>query len=707
MSIQQIADRAPIHSRELLVTWTARVAPSLIAAITLAAPLSLSAQEILITVTADAPNTESLPLSSTLLDTLDAAERGQRHLDELMDQIPNLGSSGGNSRARFFQIRGIGEVEQFVGAPNPSVSFMVDGLELSNLGALGSLFDLETVRVDRGPQGFTGGASSLAGRIQLESTPPQGSPAGFAELTAGSDSLFAKGLAFGGTIPGTRQLSVRGSLYHRQQDGFLDNEFLRRDDTNGRDEFSGRLNFHFQPAEETSLALSLLNLENDNGYDAFTITNTRTTQSDRPGQDRIHLRGGSLRVEHSFDAYLTLIGRGGLSEADQLYSYDGDWGNDPFWGENAPYDYFSRTDRSRRTGTAELALTSNAALNRFEDLTYQVGTFFERLRESTFQQDDASGSVYNELQSRFTDRRRAIYGNLTLPVLTDTALILGGRVEEQELSYSDSQETVGGDSNTELMGKVGLEHQLNSKWVISSDLRTGFRGGGINPGTRISPEERSYKPEQLTNVEFGARFTLLEGSWTGSTTAFWNTRRSQQVQTSRQDDPSDPLAYTYFIANASRGDGIGLEHQSRFQATERLQLNLSGALLRARYEGFQDLEEDRGSRDLAHAPRWEFAVGARYDLTARWFTRIDLTGKDRFYYGEGHDERSDPYALLGAAIGYDDGVFSAVLWGRNVLDETYATRGYFFGNEPPDFPNKLYEQRGEPAQVGLTVQYRF
>jgi hypothetical protein len=37
----------------------------------------------------------------------------------------------------------------------------------------------------------------------------------------------------------------------------------------------------------------------------------------------------------------------------------------------------------------------------------------------------------------------------------------------------------------------------------------------------------------------------------------------------------------------------------------------------------------------------------------------------------------------------------------------YAVRGFFFGNEPPDFADKLYIQRGDPRQVGVTFHYSF
>jgi hypothetical protein len=34
-------------------------------------------------------------------------------------------------------------------------------------------------------------------------------------------------------------------------------------------------------------------------------------------------------------------------------------------------------------------------------------------------------------------------------------------------------------------------------------------------------------------------------------------------------------------------------------------------------------------------------------------------------------------------------------------------RGFFFENEPPDFPTRLYVRRGDPRQLGFTVDMRF
>ena len=47
------------------------------------------------------------------------------------------------------------------------------------------------------------------------------------------------------------------------------------------------------------------------------------------------------------------------------------------------------------------------------------------------------------------------------------------------------------------------------------------------------------------------------------------------------------------------------------------------------------------------------------------------------------------------------------VWGRNVFDEDYVVRGFYFGNEPPLFENKRYVQLGEPRQFGVTARWEF
>jgi outer membrane receptor protein involved in Fe transport len=97
------------------------------------------------------------------------------------------------------------------------------------------------------------------------------------------------------------------------------------------------------------------------------------------------------------------------------------------------------------------------------------------------------------------------------------------------------------------------------------------------------------------------------------------------------------------------------------------------------------------------------------------FARIELTGKDKYYFSDSHNEISDPYQLLNGHIGYNFGNWSIKLWGRNILDTRYATRGFYFGLEPiwneelqdHEYPDKKYVSYGDPAHFGVTMEYGF
>ena len=59
-----------------------------------------------------------------------------KHFESLSYLIPNLNFSASDSRARYFQIRGIGERSGYQGTPNTSVAFLIDDVDYSGQGVL-------------------------------------------------------------------------------------------------------------------------------------------------------------------------------------------------------------------------------------------------------------------------------------------------------------------------------------------------------------------------------------------------------------------------------------------------------------------------------------------------------------------------------------------------------------------------------------------
>jgi outer membrane receptor protein involved in Fe transport len=141
--------------------------------------------------------------------------------------------------------------------------------------------------------------------------------------------------------------------------------------------------------------------------------------------------------------------------------------------------------------------------------------------------------------------------------------------------------------------------------------------------------------------------------------------------------------------------------------TGDLDLYASVGLLRG---GFPDAVTEfpwLGGRDQAHAPRYTLAAGVIYRKANGFFARVDASARDEFFFDVSHDQASQAYELLHARVGYEGENWVVQLWGRNLTDEDYAVRGFYFGNEPPDFPATLYTRLGDPRQVGVTLERRF
>ena len=114
--------------------------------------------------------------------------------------IPNLNFAASDSRARYFQIRGIGERSGYQGTPNTSVAFLIDDIDYSGQGGIATTFDVDQIEVYRGPQGSRIGANALAGLIYIRTKEPTSSFEGTSELMIGNYGSRSTGIAFGGPI---------------------------------------------------------------------------------------------------------------------------------------------------------------------------------------------------------------------------------------------------------------------------------------------------------------------------------------------------------------------------------------------------------------------------------------------------------------------------------------------------------------------------
>jgi outer membrane receptor protein involved in Fe transport len=161
------------------------------------------------------------------------------------------------------------------------------------------------------------------------------------------------------------------------------------------------------------------------------------------------------------------------------------------------------------------------------------------------------------------------------------------------------------------------------------------------------------------------------------------------------------------LACTARDKNLGVEASLGWQPVRALHLAASLGLLRARFLDYTPAGVSLAGRDQAQAPQYQFSVAADYHFATGFFAHADVTGKDSYYFSSTTDQRAGAYQLLNLRMGYDGGAWTASVWARNALNRSYATRGFFFGNEPPDYTPKSYLNNGDPRQLGASVSIIF
>ena len=664
----------------------------------------------------------TVPASISLLDADAIKSASVQHFEELIPLVPNLNFSGEGSRARYFQIRGTGELEQYQGAPNPSVGFIVDDIDLSGIGGVATTFDVGRIEVLRGPQGTRYGANALAGLIYVETQQPTAEAGAEVVATGGSDNTLSLGGVLHGPVAGLgEQLTYRLAVQQSGSDGFRHNAFLGRNDTSNQDELTARAKLHWQPADDVSVQLTVFHVNLQNGYDDFSIHGGYTTYSDKPGEDSQQTEAAALRATFGLGNFADLVSITGVARSDIVTSFDADWGNDAFWAPYV-YDFTQRIARERNTVNQELRLVSRPG-SHFIGADWLVGVYALHLREDITQRDTGrcdANTCHPALNfdtpgsSAYDATNLAGFAELSWPLGAATRLTAGLRREIRDADYHDSgggqvkpvDQMVGGD--------LTLTRTLTGTATVWARVARGYKAGGFNPDVVGIPEAADrleFRPEVLCNYEVGTRLASADGRWSTALSVFLQERDDEQLKIPEQFRADDPDTFRFFTQNAEHGQATGLEGALTWQPVAALGFGAALGLLDTEIRKFSARPQLEG-RELAHAPHYSFAVNATWRPAAGWFARVDYTGKDRYVIdycqaADCNDPHTKAYQLLDLRAGREWGAWSVAAWCRNVTDRQYAVRGFFFGNEPPDFEPRLYTRLGDPRQAGVTVTYRF
>ncbi|QYM78472.1 TonB-dependent receptor [Horticoccus luteus] len=659
---------------------------------------------------------DRMSASVTVIDDATLRAGAVQHLGDVANEIPNLTWTGGTSRPRYFQIRGIGENSQYEGeTPDSAVRFLVDDLDFTGLGGIGSTFDVQQVEVLRGPQAGAFGANAAGGVIRLVTHAPTPFWTGFVHGSVGSDDLRTGGFALGGPLDAGRpdQLMMRLAVEQSKSDGFRHNVFLNRD-TNARDEFTARLRLTYNPNPLWRWDTAVVWADLNNGFDEFALDNNgRFTYSDQPGRDVQRSLAGSVRGTFSGwpDVRLTTITNAVRTRS--IYSYDDDW-------TSASYASFSDDRRLRNVFNQELRLDSAVAKGALGWIDrWTLGAFFARLDETSHYTDTSAYEI-SGLDTRYRADNTALFGQIAHDFTSQTRVIVGLRVEGIDLrggGVKTKFDPIAGTSAppialnprfdvTMFGGKLTIEHDLSPRAVVFASVTRGYKAGGINVDARIDPtaDPLTYGTETLWNYEAGWRGHSVDQRLRGELTVFYLDRHATQVR----DSAGFGGSYRFFTDNGQRAHVTGAEATATYRMTAMWSVRGTLALMDSELEPFVLSNGNAGGgRRLANTPAYGFTVGAHYGASRGVFGDVDLLGRASQYDSNDQDQQRRAYHLVNASVGYVWRDWTFTVWAKNLFDERYEKRVFFFGNEDPDYIETRYEDRADPRQVGATATYRF
>jgi iron complex outermembrane receptor protein len=668
-----------------------------------------------VTVSADFrdTNVQELPEAVTVIGADDIAARSAEHLEQVLSLAPNVNFSAGSSRARYYQIRGIGERSQFIDPVNPSVGLMIDGIDMTGLGGAATLLDVKQVEVLRGPQGTRFGANALGGMINIQSNAPTKDTEGFVAAKIGNYGTHGQSGAISGGL--SENLQGRLAVASFKSDGYMKNDFLDRENTNNIDEVVLRGKLAAQLSEETDLNVSYFYTDIDNGYDAFSLRNTRKTYSDNPGVDAQESHSFALDLKSKLSNTFNFEALLATTKADVEYSYDDDWsyeGIKPGW----EYSAFDQYLRDYHRNSLDLRLLSGNEGRIFADSTdWVVGIYgFNRSEDlSRTYTDTSTGTnradkrIVSELQSESL----SLYGELSTRLSDSLQLTYGLRVERWTTDYEENR--IAAEDKSEVLkgGKVTLEYLVNTQHLAYGALSRGYKAGGINTDSEIDEENRKFNTEYNNTLELGLKSELLNDNLKTRIAAFYVDRKNQQTKNSFLVLEGTDRTFRDYVGNTDKSKNYGFELESNWDLSERLNWQFSYGYLITELGEYTFESEyygvyDQKGRQQAHAPRYSAATALSIGIADNLAFTVESEAKDEFYFSDSHDLKSEAYVLWHARIAYEKPNYS--LAGRNLTNRDYEVRGFGFANNPEDeYTSFGHVQYGEPRLVGIEGRYNF
>jgi len=613
-------------------------------------------EEIIVTSRRRDESVQDVPLSVTAFGADQIDKLRPESLRDIDGLAPNLyvGTNAAGPGASAIYIRGVGyaDIEK---TQAPQVGVIVDGVQLgSSTGQLIDAFDIESIEVNRGPQGVLFGRNTIGGNIVVNRVRPDFEEFGF-KVSSRAGNFDSHDFRARVNIPISDRVALKVGATDRRSDGFSDNDTLG--ETAGDIDFSAQtVALRALPTDNLDLTLTYDRVRDNtetkpqdprfDGDNPFqTLANKRQPTSYDVDQIGLRLKwdlgpvtvhsisayhNSADLVDQDFDAAATLGPTSGTAvpfaqlhtlrdqEFDvfsQELRISGDFLNDQFSYTAGIYylehdlEFMQSTNNILQLPDVALGLPAGTpcavAGLRANEIVSSICQLPNARSTQIASEDLQSFAAFGALFWRPTDRAEVSFGLRFIDEEKDATNsyfdFSDGTFDPPgtagEFDFTGRPETAGvayeaSDSWDDVIITASASYAFTENTLGYVNFSEGFRSGGFSIRSARDASEAPFDPEDAFQIEVGFKSTFLDRRVTLNGAYFYLERDGTQFSSIIPLPPGSIPGTTTLINNGGVSTTQGVELELAFLVNENLSISANGGFIDVDNRAFSIVCED-------------------------------------------------------------------------------------------------------------------
>jgi len=666
-------------------------------------------EEVIVTATLREVVLTDLPLSVGVLTEDELSNVAAVTMDDIWRMVPSLAVHDAPFGGLWFIIRGLTDTDSFLATESINALYL-DDTSLNYVSGLFaapgdvSLLDLQRVEVLRGPQGTLIGANAMGGAVYMISNEPDPS-AWDAIVDANLSHTENGGWNYGGNVmlnqPTGENSAVRLAALYQDDDGFVDDIGLGREDINDQERVAARLSWLWNLSDNWELLARIYaediqtggsNYSDDVGRDWAGIT----TDSDlqvvlySPEYRDEEIRIGTLRLQWRNDKAEFYSA---TSFFDKDLAQDFDWSVEQWYLFGLDHPTRAYGNYSQEDFTQEVRLSSNGE-GRFNwliggfylDQNYTADEYLasEDLPVDFFGIPAGGTAIYIDSRTYSKRTDKALFGEVSWRFSDTLEGVFGlrwfdyernQRVEGAGFLIIPSEAQGGSDG---VSPKASLSWNISDQTMVYGLVSKGFRPGQFNSpvSTNVCGARPLIDDDELTNYEMGVKYRSANGHTVINLSVFDIKWDQMQFNAFEFEECTFPI-----LDNVGEASSTGFELDLNWLLTEQVHFQGGVGYNHSRIDSafVTNTVNIPSGTPIPNVPEWTanlagtWQFGWQPDLPGylradaqyvdKRTTRFDQSGTFPTY------REIDAYVLVNLRLGLSTEKFRTELFLTNVFDE--------------------------------------